>query len=149
MDKRFVCYCGLYCENCSVRAKVKPAANALRDALSGEGLDRYIGYIPGGEGFWPFLEGMAGEKVFTSCIKGCGNPDCKIRICAKEKHIEACAFCESYPCAHFDDMLRDYPMIAEDNRLLKEKGFDVWGALQDRRRAQGFTYQEQWPAATV
>ena len=29
MDKKFACYCGLYCENCAVKVKVEPAAKVL------------------------------------------------------------------------------------------------------------------------
>jgi hypothetical protein len=30
MGKRYACYCGLYCGNCAVKAKVEPAAKVLR-----------------------------------------------------------------------------------------------------------------------
>lgn len=29
MDAAYLCYCGLYCENCATKAKVEPAANHL------------------------------------------------------------------------------------------------------------------------
>lgn len=29
MDRKYSCYCGLYCENCAVKVKVEPAAKVL------------------------------------------------------------------------------------------------------------------------
>ena len=59
MDKKFICYCGLYCENCAVMAKVAPAAKTLYDEMLKAGFEDVINYIPGGDGFGPFLKGMA------------------------------------------------------------------------------------------
>jgi len=33
MDRKYACYCGLYCENCAVKAKVEPAARVLFDEM--------------------------------------------------------------------------------------------------------------------
>jgi hypothetical protein len=98
MNSKYSCYCGLYCENCAVKAKVEPAARALVDEMKRAGLDEVISYIPGGDGFWPFLTGIAADGLCISCIDGGGDPGCSIRICAKDKGVDLCAFCEDYPC---------------------------------------------------
>jgi hypothetical protein len=143
MDKRYVCYCGLYCEHCLIRAKVYPAAKNLHDEMSRAGFDQFINFVPGGDCFWPFLKDLADDKMFVSCQEGCGDPGCKIRICAKEKGMEVCALCESYPCDNFGDFLTRYPLLARDNLLIREKGFEAWSKLQDERRARGFILQDE------
>jgi len=144
MDKKFACYCGLYCEHCTVKAKVEPAAKVLYDEMKKAGFEDVISYIPGGEGFWAFLKGMTENGMCVSCRDGSGNPGCAVRICAKEKGVEMCAFCEDYPCDKFTAFLNvsvGYPVLEHDNALLLEKGWDTWAALQDERRAKGFTYK--------
>lgn len=141
MDKRYICYCGLYCENCVVRAKINPAAKVLYHEMKAAGFEGIIQYIPGGDGFWPFLKDMAENGTCTSCLDGSGDPGCKIRICAREKGVEMCAFCDDYPCEHIT-ALRTYPTLMSDNALLREKGMDAWAKLQDERRAGGYTYAD-------
>jgi hypothetical protein len=146
MDKKFACYCGLYCENCAVKVKVEPAAKSLYDEMKSAGFEDVISFIPGGEGFWSFLKGMADNGVCVSCRDGNGgNPGCAIRICAKEKGVEMCAFCEDYPCdksAAFLEVSVGHSVLEHDNALLRDKGWEAWAILQDGRRGKGYTYSE-------
>ena len=142
MNKEYACYCGLYCENCAVKAKVVPASKILYEEMKKAGFEEIIHMIPGGDGFWPFLKGMADSGVCISCREGSGNPRCAVRICAKEKGIEVCALCDSYPCEKFAAFFEEYPMLKHDNALLREEGVDAWSKLQDERRARGFTYTD-------
>jgi len=145
MDKKFACYCGLYCENCAVKVKIEPAAKVLYDEMKAAGFEDVISFIPGGDEFWPFLKSMANDGLCISCQDGGGNPGCAVRICAKEKDIEMCALCEDYPCGKIDDFLKvsvGYSVLVHDNALLRGKGWDAWAELQDRRRERGYTYQE-------
>jgi len=88
MDKKLACYCGLYCGNCAVKVKVEPAAKDLYDKMKSAGFEDVISFIPGGEGFWPFLKGMAEDGLCVSCRDGNGgNPGCAVRICARDKTI--------------------------------------------------------------
>ena len=142
MDKKYCCYCGLYCENCAVKVKVEPAAKVLYEEMKKAGFEDIIHMIPGSDGFWSFLKSMAEQGVCISCKEGSGNPGCKVRLCAKEKNVEMCALCESYPCAYFAAFFEGYPILKHDNALLREKGMDVWAKLQDERQASGFTYAQ-------
>jgi len=143
MDKKYICYCGLCCENCSVRSKINPAAKVLRDEMAAAGFEKVIDFIPGGGGFWQFLVDVAEGRTFTTCQEGCGDPDCKIRVCAKAKGVGVCALCDRYPCVLFEDFFKRAPTLESDNRVLREKGFEAWSKLQDERRAKKFTYQDQ------
>ena len=140
MDKQYACYCGLYCENCAIKVKVYPAAKTLYDEMENAGFSDVVGNIPGGEEFWTFLKDIAENWICTSCRDGSGNPGCMVRMCAQEKGAEMCALCEDYPCELIDNFDEGYPVLKEDNALLREKGWDAWGRLQDERRERGFTY---------
>ncbi|MDR0453730.1 MAG: DUF3795 domain-containing protein [Deferribacteraceae bacterium] len=140
MDKKFICYCGLYCENCAVKAKIEPAAKILQNEMKKSGFAEIINKIPGGDGFWLFLKYMAEDGLCISCKDGGGNPACAVRICAKEKEIEICALCGSYPCEKFSSFFKGYPVLKKDNALLIDEGMDAWEKLQDERKSKGFTY---------
>jgi hypothetical protein len=140
MDKKLACYCGLYCENCAVKVKVEPAAKVLYDEMMKLGFEGIMSFFPDGEKFWSFLKGMSVDGVCTSCKAGSGNPACMVRQCAKEKNIEMCAFCESYPCGLFADFFKGYPMLKPDNSVLRESGWELWGKLQDERKQKGVDF---------
>ena len=149
MDKKYSCYCGLYCENCAVKVKVEPAAKVLYDEMKKSGFEGIMSFFPDGEKFWSFLKGMSVEGVCISCKAGSGNPACKVRLCAQEKNAEMCALCESYPCEHFTDFFKGYPTLKHDNSILREKGWKSWGELQDERHAKGIglAYAKNPPTA--
>ena len=143
MNKTLICYCGLYCGNCAVMAKITPAAKLLYDEMRKAGFEEIIHLIPDSSGFWSFLKGMAENGVCISCKDGSGNPGCTVRICAKEKDVEICALCEKYPCEKFGAFFDGYPILRQDNELLREQGIDAWAKLQDERRTNGFTYTDE------
>ncbi len=142
MNEKYICYCGLYCENCVVMAKIAPAAKVLYKEMRDAGFEEVINFIPGGDGFWPFLKEMAENGLCVSCKDGGGDPGCAIRICAREKRVEACAFCAEYPCVKID-AFKGYPTMRRDNELLREQGMDAWAKLQDERRKNGFVYSKE------
>ena len=140
MDKQKVCYCGLYCDNCAVKVKVEPAAKVLYDEMNQLGFAEIMSFFPNGEQFWSFLKGISTDGICVSCKAGSGNPACQIRQCAKATKVEMCAMCEQYPCTHFTDFFEGYPMLKHDNALLRDKGLEAWGKLQDARHAKGFGF---------
>ena len=143
MDKRYICYCGLYCENCAVKVKVEPLAQALHTEMQKAGFEEIVQSIPGGSDFWPFLKSMATVGICVSCSFGGGNPDCAVRACAQNKGVEICALCDSYPCEQFSTYFEGYPLLQHDNDLLREQGMEAWAQLQDERHSKGFTYSDE------
>ena len=142
MDKKYTCYCGLYCENCAVKTKVEPAARKLFYEMKKAGFEEVINFIPGGDGFWPFLKALATDGACVSCKDGSGDPGCAIRICAKDKGVDMCAFCQDYPCDKLTGFFNRNPILERDNALLRDKGWDAWAALQDERRQAGYSLQD-------
>ena len=143
MDKRYITYCGLYCENCAVKARVDPAAKVLHDEMKRAGFEEIIQMIPNGDTFWAFLSGMINPGTCTSCKEGSGNPGCIVRKCAQEKNLEMCALCEEYPCEQFARYFEGYPILKQDNAVLRDEGMDAWAKMQDERRSRGFTYSDE------
>ena len=143
MEDKYICYCGLYCENCAVKAKVEPSAKVLHEEMLQAGFEDIIHFIPDGEAFWRFLTTISKQGSCISCQDGSGNPACRVRICAKEKGVELCALCDSYPCEIFGKYLEAYPMLEDDNAFFKENGRGEWMAMQAKRRAGGFTYTDE------
>jgi len=143
MDKKYSCYCGLYCENCAVKVKIEPAAKILQEEMKKGGFEEIIQFIPGGDKFWSFLKSMVNPGICVSCRDGGGNPECAVRICAKEKGIEMCALCKEYPCDKINVFFKNYPVLENDNLLLKEKGMEAWSHLLDERKKKGFTYRDE------
>ena len=143
MDKKYICYCGLCCHNCAVKAKVEPASKVLYEEMKKARFEDVINKIPGGDGFWKFLKGMVNDGICISCQEGSGNPGCPVRICAKEKGMEMCASCSNYPCELFIEYFKGYPLLEKDNAMLREQGMEAWAKLQDERIAKGFTYSEE------
>jgi hypothetical protein len=86
---------------------------------------------------------MAEKGICTSCREGGGNPGCAIRICAKEKGVEMCALCESYPCERFSGLFDGYSMLKKDNALLRDQGMEAWLKMQEERRLRGFSYADE------
>ncbi len=140
MNRKYACYCGLYCENCPVKVKVESAAKVLYEEMQKLGFEGIMSFFPDGEKFWAFLKGMSVDGICVSCKEGSGNPACKVRICAKEKRVEMCAFCENYPCELFKEFFEGYPLLKWDNSILCEKGWESWGKLQDERHEKGLEF---------
>jgi len=143
MDENLICYCGLYCGNCAVKARVHPAAVKLRDEMEKAGFGDVINAIPGGGDFWKFLSGMVSEGICVSCQKGSGNPGCAVRKCAQEKGMKMCALCESYPCDLFQKYFKGFAGVFRDNDVIREKGMKAWSKMQDDRRKKGYTYADE------
>ena len=68
-----------------------------------------------------------------------------MRICARDKGVEACPLCSEYPCENFNWLASStsYPMLGKDNQYLQENGLNKWFTMQKERRSQGFTYVEE------
>ena len=145
MGNQYIAYCGLYCGHCFSRTHVAPTANRLRDYMKRQGFESFGPYMPNYKEFWEFLNLLIDAEGCPGCRQEGGNPGCKIRVCAREKGLEACPLCKEYPCEKFDWLptATNYPMLEGDNHYLKEHGLDAWLAMQEERRLQGFTYVEE------
>lgn len=143
-NKDLVAYCGLYCGSCAIRFRFPLLAESLYDAL--EPIKDYL--ISMGddndkesfETFWEYLSDLSETETKSFCKEGleCGNPECKIRLCAREKNVEICIFCEEYPCENFEDlkedMGEDYEFLIKDLEDIKKIGIKNWIEKKEQKK---------------
>ena len=142
MDEKHLAYCGLYCENCLMRATIGPDAAKLRDDMKRMGFERFGPMIPKFPEFWEFLADMAEHRGCEGCREGGGNPYCEARKCAKEKNAAVCMACAEYPCGRLGALLADYPALRDDNQLFRAQGREKWEQMHEDRRRGGYTYPD-------
>ncbi len=114
-EKKMLAYCGLYCEQCSVRtAYCEQDCKHLEHFPVKFKKDR------------PDLsdydcEGCKGRNL-------CG--PCRIKDCASPKGIDSCAECNEFPCEFLktfeNDGIPHHRQAVENLRSIRANGFDVW-----------------------
>jgi hypothetical protein len=136
-----VTYCGLYCGLCAQRNRIPHRAGELREAMQKEGWDFWAKEMPGFNEFWLFLNDLSESDSRHSCRAGtCGPPFCGIRKCARQKGIDACPFCDDYPCHRILGLAKGYVMMLADGARMKDIGIAAWVQEQEERRKTGFAY---------
>jgi hypothetical protein len=136
-----VAYCGLYCPNCGMKCHLPQRASALVEEMKAHGWDKWGPVFEGFVPFWKFLQGLADTSVPKHCRDDtCGDPNCPIRKCAEKKGIDACPFCDDYPCKMISDFSKSNPTMIFDGQRMKEIGMRAWIAEQETRRRNGFCY---------
>jgi hypothetical protein len=143
-DLKYVTYCGLYCKHCVNIARIPQQAKTLHDTMKREGYEYFGPYESSHfNDFWEYLKHLTVlDNECPLCRGGCGDPGCKIRICAREKNQEICVYCDEYPCTHFENLIRQYPALLGDGKRLKELGIDAWIAEQEQRYERGYCFSE-------
>jgi hypothetical protein len=136
-----VSYCGLYCPNCGARCHLPQRASALiEEMLVGE-YDQWGHMLEGFTPFWKFLHELADVSIPKRCREEtCGNPECGLRQCAMRKGVEACPFCEEYPCEILAAFAQHNPTLIFDGRRMQTIGMAAWITEQALRRENGFCY---------
>lgn len=141
---QLVGYCGLGCGLCAHRNRIPQRAKLLRETLHEEGMDSWYEYYPSMKDtfptFWKFLDSLA--KMNCTCRTGGGPPDCKIRICAKEKEVDVCPFCAEYPCSLIESLAEHYVMVIQDGKRLRKIGLKAWVKEQEARAKRGVVYAD-------
>jgi hypothetical protein len=144
MDKlEQVTCCGLYCGLCTTRNRTPKQAGALRETMRKAGWEFWGGEQANFKEFWAFLNRLAEMESDCSCRSGkCGPPFCAIRKCVLGKGLDACPFCDEYPCSRVLGIAQGYVTMLADGKRMKEKGLDVWIEEQEERRKTGFAYAD-------
>ena len=141
---RLVAHCGLYCGLCAHRARIPKRAKSLKETLHDEGMDSWYKYIPSMKEtfpvFWKFLRELT--KMDCTCRTEGGPPDCRIRICAKEKGVDTCPLCKEYPCDLINKLAEHYVMAIQDGRHLQKIGLKAWVKEQEKRAKREVVYAD-------
>jgi hypothetical protein len=92
--------------------------------------------------FWKILKTLKDlDKESPNCVAGCGNPECEIRLCAQNKGLDVCAFCDEFPCQLIVDFTRRYPFLIRNNERIKQIGIDAWLQEMDAMVEKGVTHK--------
>jgi len=144
-SKEYLCYCGLYCKMCSIIATLPLMAGDLFATMQADGWEFYGKEVyPEFDEFWKVLKNLkAMDETSPLCKGGCGDPTCQIRVCAKSKGLEVCAFCADFPCQTLSDFTRRYPFVLKNNERIRELGLEAWLAEQEELVAKGITNKSQ------
>ncbi len=107
--------CGLYCGVCGIYVATRDGNEELRQKLAK----------------------LYGTRVIKTACKGCMQPEpaecrftlcgsCVIRTCVKEKNLQTCAQCGTFPC----DKITHFPFSVARQFMLETIPF--WSALQKK-----------------
>jgi hypothetical protein len=140
----FVGYCGLYCNACRIRqGKMKEAVDNLRNAIASYGFDKIMPDLakwePGFkqyEGFKQVMEGLV--KMFgycAGCLDNGGDPNCQVRLCARQKGYRTCTECAEAKSCQKLDPYRKYSELALQN--IKESSIQDYAEKMQKKVDEG------------
>jgi len=144
-----ITYCGLYCGACAIQnGQIGNTAKALQGMLRAYGYTDWAPllaeFVPATQ-YYPQFEGVL-EWLTTQdcpgCLAGGGNPECAIRICAREKGLAGCWDCTEVACEKLQEIDQGYPGASENRRRICEVGLESWLAEQVAKVEAGFSYLE-------
>ena len=125
---------------CNLTTILPETARKLYQIMKDDGWEFFGSAVhPEFNDFWKVLQSLAGLKeTCPLCKGGCGDPECSFRICAREKGLELCVYCEEYPCSNLQTFYNNrYPYLEESLTRLLEIGKDAWLNEQEELVKQG------------
>lgn len=134
-NEELVAYCGINCKDYKARSKRRiELAKLFKESLQELPLELFSEILPPFKNitqvmdFLEFLPQMGqAQTCCTSEKMPCGNPDCEIRICVKNKSLRTCVECTNYPaCSKLDFLKPHHETLISDLDLIKEEGLDYY-----------------------
>jgi hypothetical protein len=140
-------YCGLYCGACAIEnGQIRNTAKALQGMLKAYGYPQWAPtlaeFVPATKHYPEFdgvLEWLTTQEC-GGCLAGGGNPQCAIRICAREKGLAGCWECTEVACEKLQGIDQGYPGASENRQHIREMGLEAWVAEQAAKVEAGFSY---------
>ena len=119
--KNQIGYCGIWCGSC-------PGGHGVSAELTKKYADfvkksQLQKWAPKTFDLSEFMKGLSAIQTMPSCagcLKGGGNPTCKVRTCASKKKIVNCSQCDQLStCENFETLEKTHPNIKEDLRKMR------------------------------
>jgi hypothetical protein len=145
-------YCGLYCGACGIyQGKIKTAVENLQNTIKAYGFNNFADQLANWEPafkhhkeFEQVLE--AYKKLFgecPGCIQGGGDPECKARVCAKQKSYTTCTECTSMEtCEHLESW-RKNPKFSQRTQRIKQLGATKYVQEMADKVKTGYCYLDE------
>jgi hypothetical protein len=117
MARLLIGACGMLCFNCAVFIATASADMKKRTQLAKE------------------LSVELGKKVKPSAVacwgcrsadRSCLHPDCRYRVCARDKGIEYCYRCAKFPCPELQAFYQNKPDAQENLRKICKMGIEAF-----------------------
>jgi hypothetical protein len=145
--EELITFCGLFCGACDIYQKrIGNAGSELKEVLDVLEFDTFANQIPGLEEYDSFKKTLNNIIQFfgqcPTCKHGGGNPECRIRICAKDKDLDTCADCSQFPCDKFGDLKEGSKMAIENLKTMKKIGMKKWAKQEQKKVDAGFRYSD-------
>lgn len=124
-----IAYCGLNCRTCHLTTILPEAATKLCDIMASDGWEHFGDQVhPEFNDFWKVLTSLSQTaETCPMCKGGCGNPDCELRKCARERGLELCALCPDYPCEPLKKFSSGhYRFLEGNNETIRNKGVETF-----------------------
>ena len=123
-------FCGIWCGSCAGGNGVSiELTKRYEEFVKKCNLEKWA---PKGFDFKEFMKGLASIQTMhlcPGCLRGGGNPTCKIRVCASKKGVTDCSQCDQImACKNFEMLEKSHPTIKED--LIKIKNVDRQGLIE-------------------
>jgi len=144
-------YCGLHCNACGIRqGKIKDAVNNLRDIIGVYGFDKMMlelaRWEPSFQHYDEFNQVMDGlVKMFgdcPGCLEGGGDPNCKVRSCAKQKGYRTCAECDEVEtCENLAPYREGYKGLITALQSIRQNGIGKYVEEMQKKVDEGYSYQ--------
>lgn len=128
-------FCGIYCGNCDMgNGSIVNTAKNLEKFAKDYEFEKWYQMIPVGESekfdFQEFKKGMKWFMKYSlcpGCQMGGGPPECKVKICAKEKGFEICSECDLMnSCKKINWVEENYSKVRKTLNEIKKKGKEKW-----------------------
>jgi len=139
--------CGIYCGACdSFLEKSKYHAKELHRIIKGFNIADVSTFSMGieqerMEDFLNILEQMSQADKCPGCLKGGGNPECPIKVCAKNTGYLTCAECDKMPCQPGEQNSEGESMDAPFFLGMITKRYDNWN-IENLKRIREVGYRQ-------
>ena len=136
----------------SAYKKTKIAVKNLRDIIATYSFDKIMPELanwgPSFKHYKEFEQVMSSLiKLFgdcPGCLQGGGDPNCKVRSCAKQKGHRTCAECaENEPCKPLAPYREGYKGLAPALQDIKHKSLKKYAEEVQIKIAKGHSYLEE------
>jgi len=140
-------YCGLYCDACRIRqGKIKEAVNNLRDTLASFGFDKIMPDLADWEPSFKYhnefeqvMDGLV--KMFgycAGCFENGGDPNCKVRLCARQKGYRTCTECgEARTCQKIEPYRKYFDVALQS---IKDCGIKGYAEKMQQKANDGYRF---------
>lgn len=111
-----IAYCGLDCKVCGDRTTEKRELSKKLMSFVPE-MDGYIEFLgdPRYKSWSQFKEVLGAISEHPDC-PGCqqngGDPNCKVRVCVRERELAFCYKCSDFPCGKLHPLMVEVSMKA-------------------------------------